>query len=398
MGKKSSACGEYAEGIRRKAPFDEARGRQGVRPIFLQWVMHTEDMKHTLQLKRLIPWALLMPAVLLTLSGCRVAYVLHAAAGQFRLLNGSVPIEKVMKEDTLTPIQKDQLSLVAAVKAFGEDELGLKKTASYETIYLGSNESPIYVVSAAPKDRLTLITWWFPVVGRMPYLGFFDLNRAKAEKEKLLERDLDTIIGQAEAYSTLGWFQDPVTLNLIDGSSLSLVETILHEMTHATLYVKGQGEFNEGLAVLVGKRGAFLFMEKTYGSSHPLTVEAAKSLHDEALFSSFLASLLEELEDLYNSPKTYEEKLAQRERIFARALQEFGALKSRLKTARFLAFEKRSLNNAYLMALGLYHRHYHTFESVLKKRDNAVKPMLSFLKDFVKEDGHIMERLQSWLE
>jgi predicted aminopeptidase len=231
----------------------------------------------------------------------------------------------------------------------------------------------------------------------MPYLGFFDLDRAEAEKEKLLERDLDAIIGQAEAYSTLGWFQDPVTLNLIEGSSLGLVETILHEMTHTTLYVKGQGEFNEGLAVLVGKSGALLFMEKTYGSTHPLTMEAAKSLHDEALFSSFLASLLEELEDLYDSPKTYEEKLVQRERIFARALQEFGALRCRLKTARFLAFEERSLNNAYLMALGLYHRHYHTFEGVLKRRDNAIKPMLTFLKGFVKENGDIMERLQAWL-
>lgn len=360
--------------------------------------MHAKIMKNTIHLKRLIPWAVLVPAVLLMLSGCRFTYILHAAAGQFRLLNGSVPIEKAMKEDTLTPMQKDQLSLVAAVKGFGGDELGLKKTESYESIYLGSNQSPIYVVSAAPKDRLTLITWWFPVVGRMPYLGFFDLDRAEAEKKKLLERDLDAIIGQAEAYSTLGWFQDPVTLNLIEGSSLDLVETILHEMTHTTLYVKGQGEFNEGLAVLVGKRGAFLFMEKTYGLNHPLTVEAAKSLHDEALFSSFLASLLEELQDLYNSPKTYEEKLSQRERIFAGALKEFGGMKSRLKTARFLAFEKGSLNNAYLMALGLYHRHYHTFEAVLERRDNAIKPMLSFLKDFVKEDGDIMKRLQDWLE
>jgi len=356
--------------------------------------MHAKIMKHTTQLKRALPWAVLAPAVMLMLSGCRVAYVLHAAAGQLRLLNGSVPVEQALKEDSLTPSQKEQLSLVATIKAFGESELGLKKTANYETVYLRSNQSPIYVVSAAPKDQLRLTTWWFPVVGRMPYLGFFDLDRAKAEKKKLVEKDLDVLIGRAEAYSTLGWFQDPVTLNLIEGSTLGLVETVLHEMTHTTLYVKDQGEFNEGLAVLVGKRGALLFMEKTYGPTHPLTVEAAKSIHDEALFSSFVASLLEELERLYNSPITYEQKLAEREEVFEGALRQFEVLKSRLKTTRFLGFDKQPMNNAYLMSIGLYHRHYRTFETVLEKNDDSIKSMLAFLKDIAKEDSNVLERLR----
>ena len=123
-----------------------------------------------------------------------------------------------------------------------------------------------------------MVTWWFPVVGNMPYLGFFDLEKARAEKEKWVQKDLDVIIGRADAYSTLGWFQDPVTRNLLQGSQVDLAETILHEMTHTTLYVKGQGAFNEGLAVLVGKVGTHRFMEKTYGPSHPLTIQAIKEL------------------------------------------------------------------------------------------------------------------------
>jgi predicted aminopeptidase len=356
--------------------------------------MQAKIMKPIIQLNRSIAWAVLVPAVMLVLNGCCLTYVLHAAAGQFRLLNGSVPVEQALKENSLTPEQKKHLQMVAAVKAFGENELGLKKTGSYETVFLHSHQSPIYVVSAAPKDQLRLITWWFPVVGRMPYLGFFDLDRAKAEQTKLLGKGLDAVIGRAEAYSTLGWFHDPVTLNLIEGSTLSLVETVLHEMTHTTLYVKGQGEFNEGLAVLVGKKGALLFMERTYGPTHPLTREAAESIHDEELFSCFVASLLEKLEGLYNSQKTYEQKLAEREGIFEGALQQFEALKGRMKTTCFLGFGKHPLDNAYLMSIALYHRYFRTFESLLERSDGSIKLMLADLRDAAKKEGNVLERLR----
>jgi predicted aminopeptidase len=138
-----------------------------------------------------------------------------------------------------------------------------------------------------------------------------------------------------DAYSTLGWFKDPLTLNLIENPTVDLVETILHEMTHATLYLKGQGTFNEGLAMLVGKRGSYVFMKETFGPDHPLTIEAQKSIEDERVFSSFLRPLLEELNQLYASPMTYEEKLREREKVFVLALERFKSLSGKLKTPRF---------------------------------------------------------------
>ena len=319
--------------------------------------------------------------LLFPISGCRLTYILHAAEGQFQLLSNSIPVEQALKEDSLEPEQKDRLRLVAQIKAFGEKELGLKETKNYQTVYLKSRQRPIYSVSASPKDRLSRVTWWFPVVGSMPYLGFFDQERADAEKEKLLKKDLDVMVALADAYSTLGWFKDPVTLNLLEGSTADLVDTILHEMTHTTLYVKGQGEFNEGLATLVGRVGAILFLENTYGPLHPLSLEAKKTLEDERLFSSFLASLLQELENLYDSPISYQEKLTEREKIFARSQKEFAQLKSQLKTHRFTPFEHAKLNNAYLMAIGLYHRHFNLFETVLKKKDGSIRETLSFFEE-----------------
>lgn len=336
-------------------------------------------------------------ALLFSATACRLSYVLHAAAGQARLLNNSIPVEEALKADSLGSHERARLRLVAQVKAFGEDELGLKETENYQTVYLKSHNPPIYVVAASPKDRLVRKSWWFPIVGRMPYLGFFDEERARGEKERLIEKDLDVIMGVADAYSTLGWFQDPVTLNLLTGSTVNLVETILHEMTHTTLYLKGGGEFNEGLAGMVGKVGAIQFLEKTFGPSDPFTIEAKKNLEDERIFSPFLASLLQQLELLYDTSMGYEEKLAGREKVFERSLVKFKRLKGQLQTDRFTHFESAKMNNAHLLSIGLYHRHSHLFEALLEEKGNSIRETLLFLQEFTKQEGDIFERLQERL-
>jgi predicted aminopeptidase len=323
---------------------------------------------------------------------------MHAAIGQMRLVSSAVPIDKALAGDALSERQKERVVLVSSIKAFGEQALGLKETCNYETIYLESDRPPIYTLVAAPKDKLILVTWWFPVVGRMPYLGFFDPGKAREQEQRLVQRDLDVVIGRAEAFSTLGWFRDPLTLNLIHGSELDLVETILHEMTHTTLYVKGQGAFNEGLAQIVGKKGALLFLEKTRGPDHPLTLEAAAALDDERLFAGFIDSLLADLDHLYRSSLSREEKLAAREQIFQRSLVDFETLRTRLKTDRFAHFGRAPLNNAYLMAFGLYHRHFPLFEAVLERHHKSIPEMLRFFRDLSRKEGDLLVAAAKWLE
>ena len=275
--------------------------------------------------------------------------------------------------------------------------MGLKKSDNYETINL-KDQSPVYTVSASPKDKLALVTWWFPVAGHVPYLGFFDLEAARRERDRLLAKDLDTFVGRAEAYSTLGWFKDPLSLNLIQGSDLNLVETILHEMTHTTLYVKGQGEFNEGLAQLIGKRGALLFLEQTFGPSNPATLEARDSITDEILFSTFLVSLLSELDALYKDAQmTYDQKLSEREKVFARHLEKFNGVKDLMRTRRFANFSQAGLNNAYLMSVALYHRHYSLFETVLAHKGNSIKDLLTFFQSLSREKGNLIDKTREWL-
>lgn len=341
---------------------------------------------------------LIVLALALLVAGCRLGYVLQAANGQYEILSESVPLEEGLQSTSLTPDERRLLGLVPQIKRFGEEALGLNETENYQTVYLKSDNPPIYTISASPKDRLTRLTWWFPIVGKMPYLGFFDLEKARAEKDKFLKQDLDVIIGRAEAYSTLGWFKDPVTLNLIKGTPLELVETIIHEMTHTTLYVKGQGEFNEGLALLIGKMGALSFFEKNYGHDHPLTLEARKSIQDETIFSPFLNSVLERLEQLYDSSLSYPDILKGREKIFAASLKDFHHLEKKLQTGRFIPFGSRKLNNAYLMAIALYHRHFRLFEAVYRENGSDVRKTIHFLQGLSDNHDDPLVQMKKWLE
>ena len=341
-----------------------------------------------------------VPVIILILvlycSGCRFTYVLHAASHQYRLIHDSVKVEDALRSDFLESDYKTRLRLVAAIKNFGEKELGLKKTQNYESVYLETDQPPVYIVSACPKDRLVRTLWWFPIVGNMPYLGFFNLESAKEERERLTKKGLDVSIGAADAYSTLGWFKDPVTFNLLKRSTVELTETILHEMTHTSLFIKDQAEFNEGLANLVGKVGALFFMRKTFGNDHPFTIEAENNLADERIFSSFLASLLEKLESLYNSDIAYQEKLVEREIIFTVSLKEFDDIRSDFKTNRYNGFGKTGLNNAYLMSIGLYNRHFKLFESVLIKNENSIDYMLNYFRKMADEGGDMIERIKAF--
>jgi len=334
----------------------------------------------------------------LFLNGCRLSYLVHAGTGQLKLVCNSVEIEKALNSGILSEEQKERLLLVERIKVYGESELRLEKTENYKKVYLESSQAPIYLLSACPKVRFEKKTWWFPVVGNMPYLGFFDLEKARAEERKLSKQGMDVFIGLAEAYSTLGWFKDPVTMNLLDGSINSLTETILHEMTHITLYLKGQSEFNEGLAVMVGMYGALDFFKKNFGESHPFSLEAQKAIYDEIIFSLFLDQLLNRLEKLYTSSLEYDEKLRQRKEIFVETMERFNQIEEKFQTTRFRYFKRDQINNAYLMTIGLYHRHFNLFQKILECNDFSIKNTISLLETITSNEEKPISKMREWLE
>jgi predicted aminopeptidase len=187
----------------------------------------------------------------LATSGCSTAcYIAQAAYGQDDIAWRARSIEEVIADPGTSERTRQLLSLVSDVKLFGEQH-GLAPTSNYREYVELPRSSVVYVVSAAPPLELKSKTWWFPIVGSVPYLGFFNQHEAKGLGRDLVEQGWDVDLRGASAYSTLGWFDDPILSTMIsprDSVVGGLVNVVLHESVHATHYVGGQTYFDESLA------------------------------------------------------------------------------------------------------------------------------------------------------
>jgi len=206
---------------------------------------------------------LLLPLIGLSLAvgGCgQPLYVARLSWTEARILLRREPIERVITRPDVDPALRERLRLVLAARSFAHDQLGFEVGDSYTTYAaVTPGETTVHVVSAAYRDRLKPYTWWYPVAGRVPYRGFFDRSAAQSEANRLAARDLDVDVRSAVAFSTLGWFADPLLSTTAEAGPVSLVTTVLHELFHQTLYVPGESAFNESAATFAGERGAIAF-------------------------------------------------------------------------------------------------------------------------------------------
>ena len=206
---------------------------------------------------------LLLPLIGLSLvvAGCgQPLYVARLSWTEARILLRRQPIERVMARPDVDPALRERLRLVLAARSFARDRLGFEVGDSYTTYAaVTPGETTVHVVSAAYRDHLKPYTWWYPIAGRVPYRGFFDGSAAQAEANRLAARDLDVDMRTAVAFSTLGWFADPLLSTTAEAGPVSLVTTVLHELFHQTLYVPGESAFNESAATFAGERGAIAF-------------------------------------------------------------------------------------------------------------------------------------------
>ena len=308
-------------------------------------------------------------AVLLALfsPGC---YILDQAAGQLDIVLHSRPIEEVYADPGLTEARARKLDLVLAARRFAEERLGLKPSRNYTTYFDTGRGAVTYVVSACRPDAFIPHTWWFPIVGSLPYKGFFDRADAEAEVAALEAAGWDVTMGESAAYSTLGWFTDPVFSSMLSMSEASLASTVIHELVHGTIYASGQADFNESLATFVGRRGALQLLEERHGRDSPRARDARARFDDETLFDEFVADLHARLAALYASDRSREEKLAARGALFAGARGELQALAPRFQTASFRRLRELELNNAVVVAHHRYGR-YNQFRRVFGRVRNS---------------------------
>jgi predicted aminopeptidase len=206
---------------------------------------------------------LLLPLIglCLVVGGCtQPLYVARLSWTEARILLRRKPIERVIESPDVDPALRERLRLVLAARSFARDQLGFSVGDSYTTYApVTPGETTVNVVSAAYRDHLKPYTWWYPIAGRVPYRGFFDRSAAQAEANRLAAQDLDVDVRTAVAFSTLGWFADPLLSTTAEAGPVSLVTTVIHELFHQTLYVPGESAFNESAATFAGERGAIAF-------------------------------------------------------------------------------------------------------------------------------------------
>jgi predicted aminopeptidase len=272
---------------------------------------------------------------------------------------------------------------VEDIRRFAVEDLGLQGTKNYTRYVELDRDYLAAVVNASAPDSFTTHEWWFPVVGKVPYKGFFNPEDARKEAETLRDKGLDVWIRRVDAFSTLGWFRDPLYSYMKDYSVRDLANLIIHESLHATVYLKNHAQFNESLAEFVGTEGARLYMEKTLGAG---TVEAAdlkaeEARGDRAAFIAFIRSLIDRLEEVYRGDLSREEKLARKGEIIAGAQEDFARDYDRLfKTENYRRFPEIPVNNAYLDLYRLYYEGDDFFQRLYERTGRNLRAFIEGAK------------------
>lgn len=299
--------------------------------------------------------ALALPPLL---SSC---YVGSEGLAYLSLRSKAVSLDKALADPRTGPEERLLIERAKAAREFAVAELGLKQTRSYGSIVRLDADRLATVVQACAELSFDRYLWSYPVVGKMPYRGYFDPKDAEKEAARLRKRGLDVITRPVDAFSTLGALADPLFSFMSSYSEADVADLVIHEMTHATVFLKGSragadaSQFNEELATFVGRTGSLLYLAKAYGASSPEVEAARAEREDAAALASYLAGTAKELEAVYASGANDEDKRGRKaEAIAARADEYKKEYSSLFKGEGYKDFPMARINNAYLDLYRLY--------------------------------------------
>ena len=290
-----------------------------------------------------------------------VRYLTRAGIEQTRILESREPIVALLRDPETDSTTRASLQLVLDARDFAA-EIGFDAKRTYTTYADIGRDTLLLVLSASPHNCLCPYTWKYPIVGRIPYKGFFDPAMARREAGRLERKGYDIYLRPAGAFSTLGWFNDPLYSTAMSRDSVELAATVLHEIAHNTLYVKSATEFNESFAQLAGYRGAEAFFRRR--GSLAAAEQAAHRWEDEVVLSRYYADLSARLDSLYRTASDTAAVDSGRAELgrWARAELE-GPVGIRLRTYRIGPMADRPINNARLIAARIYRTRLGWFEA-----------------------------------
>ncbi|MCP4804660.1 MAG: aminopeptidase [Proteobacteria bacterium] len=354
-----------------------------------------------MQRRRLAATGLVLGTLgVLLMPGCKVGYLLKSGYYQAELLALREPVDDVRQSGRLDDEQLGKLDLIADVKAYGR-EIGLSATDNYETISIDW-ERQIWNVSACDPTAFEPKTWWFPIVGTFPYLGYFKEEDARDLERKLADDGYDVYVRTAGAYSTLGWFKDPILPKMLGWDDFALADTVLHELAHATLWVPGSVKFNESYANFVGEVAAVRYLADRRGVHDETLLKAVNRQADRAVYRALLHGLYTDLDQMYEDNGLDDgAKLEEKERLFT------DELLSRVRAADFHdrpRYEKAvttgTWNNARMVQFKTYNTNEQLFAAVLEEVDGDLLAFIGRIDEitrdaddpFIALEGHVGAR------
>lgn len=314
------------------------------------------------------------------LYGCSLTYLAKTGYHQLKVLHSRTHIDKILQNPLVNKTTKEKLLLVKEVKGFAENILKLNKSDNYNSFVQLDRPYVTYLLRVSLTDQLESYQWSFPFMGRFPYKGYFRKEEAQAAARKFPENKYDTYVRGVSAYSTLGWFDDPIFSSMLRYKDSDLVNTIIHETFHATLFIKGHADFNERLATFVGYVGTEMFYRRREGESSPIVQRIKDENHDKKLFSEFISKELKGLGKWYQTNRTSLTKESKFKRL--REIQDSFSihLKPRLKTSGYDYFPGLQLNNAVLLSYKTYMSDLSDFEKLYIKMGRNFFKMMKYLK------------------
>lgn len=304
-----------------------------------------------------------------SLCGCAsLGYYAHLARGQMELLSKREPIEKIVGDPQRDAELRRRLALVLDARRFAIDRLRLPDNASY-TLYADLGRPyVVWNVFATPEFSLAPIESCFPLTGCLAYRGHYRKELAQEQVEKMRAEGYDVDIGGVPAYSTLGWFDDPVLSTMMRWSDAVLVGTVFHELGHQRLYVKNDTTFNESYASFIEQQGLLEYF--TGGQVDPAASETQRAR--EAQFVALVIGARRKLADLYSLPLSPEVMRTQKAETFAQLKRDYARMRDTEwnGSGDYDGWFARDLNNASLLPVGLYDEWVPAFRTLFEECGN----------------------------
>jgi predicted aminopeptidase len=322
-----------------------------------------------------------------------IQYLSEQAIGQVEILAASRSISDVLLDDTLDPITRRRLRLILAARTFARDTLGLTVGQQYRRITFLNGPAVVYVVSAARRTSLDSFEWQYPVLGSLPYRGFFALEDAENEATLRARMGLDVSVRPVTTYSLLGYLPDPIVSPMLrSGDELYLVETVIHELAHATVFATGASSFNEGMATFIGREGRRLFIDKTYGTNSAIYRLMLARDADRDAYGRAVAALAFELRVLFAQADDLDEReiMARKDEIYLRHQRHFGEeIADTMRTFRYRS-ARLPENNARLAAYGLYSLRQDVFRRAYRACQLHMPCLIRMLEQAALDDAPIV--------